>query len=116
MPQPLERGFLAFFEDVTVDEFSQYSPGAKDHFSIRLGKRVHAGGVLEERRLVATYLKAGADETNRDIEEFEGYLEQAGPGRVIYLERRDAQDGADRVRNDSGLAEEDDSISRRRRG
>lgn len=93
VPRPLARDFLACFPDdhVTMNEFSQYVAGAKDHFSILRHNRVHAGGVMGEQRLVVTYLKAEQAEPIHDVADFERILEEAGFGTVLYRQVRNGR-------------------------
>ena len=81
LPRPVTTDLLELFQDATVaiQRFSQYSPAAKDHFTIAAGTRLYAAGVLGETRVVATFGKSH-EAWPEEIDGFERRLRAAGYG------------------------------------
>lgn len=79
LPGPVTEELLGQFEpqDVQVNRFSAVAKGAKDHFSLHWPGAMAAGGVLAERRIVATYGKFGRHDGHAAARaRFEGELER----------------------------------------
>jgi hypothetical protein len=86
LPRAIDEAFLALFPTawVTVQPFSRFVAGARDHVTVADGDRFRAAGVIGEPRLVVTYGKTAWDWSPEEIAEFEARLCRAGFGAVTY--------------------------------
>ena len=93
LAQPISRDLFSFFPnaDLSVQEFSNYVAGANDHFTLTIGNRVRATGVISEPKLVVTYAKADRDNSSEYIEQFEACLHAAGYDRIEYVVTKNAE-------------------------
>ena len=88
LPRWLDESFAELFPDaqVTVQRFSRFVNGAKDHLTVTCDDRFRAAGVLGASRLVVTYGKTAWQWSPAEIVAFEARLCDAGYGEVRYAD------------------------------
>lgn len=86
LAQPISNQLFEHFPsaDISIQAFSKQLEGAKDHFTLTIGTRVRATGIIGELKLVVTYAKAKQQKSSEDIEYFERCLCEAGYDRIEY--------------------------------
>jgi hypothetical protein len=82
---PLSPDFLQLFPDAecSIQRFSSFVVGARDHFTVVKQNRLHVAGVMGEARLVATFGKSAWQWSPAEIDEFEARLVAAGFGELV---------------------------------
>ena len=89
LPDKISDSFFEIFPDaeLKIEQFSRYSPKAKDHFSMRLEYDICVNGIIDDHLLVVTYWKYDTDYPQAEINYFESRLNEAGLVDVYYTKK-----------------------------
>ncbi len=91
-PRALSRDFLQLFPEaeVRIQEFSRFSPLAKDHFSLVIEDRILLKGIFGEQLVIAVFWKAKEQNFEQEVAGIESRFQQLGFGAVCYRKQPEA--------------------------